>query len=108
MDLVKKLGHCFQQMQTECFIPDLVTFISIFKACGITWYLHIGEEVHAKAETLGLLVKKEVILVTASVDIYVKHGALEKAQKVFHKLPTRYVSSGNAHMAGYTHLAELK
>ena len=73
--------------------PDLVTLIYILKACGITGHLHIGDKVHAKAETLGLLVIKEIILVTALVYIYVNYGALENAQKVFNKLPTRNVAS---------------
>ncbi|KAH7428661.1 hypothetical protein KP509_09G010600 [Ceratopteris richardii] len=92
--------RCFEQMQIEGFSPTSVTFTCILEACGSIGALEKGEEVFyeiAKQE----LFENNIVLGTATVDMFAKCGALSKAQQVFQNLPSRDVVSWNALIAGY-------
>ncbi|KAI5083629.1 hypothetical protein GOP47_0003372 [Adiantum capillus-veneris] len=91
---------CFQQMQSEGFSPDAITYTCILKACGSTLDIDIGTKIHDDIASQGLL-QKHVVLGTTLVDMYAKCGALQKAQKVLEELPVRNVVSWNALIAGY-------
>ncbi|KAI5067706.1 hypothetical protein GOP47_0018234 [Adiantum capillus-veneris] len=62
--------------------------------------VEIGKEIHKEIVSQGLL-KDNVVLGNALIDMYAKCGALLKAQKAFDTLPVRDVVSWNALIAGY-------
>ena len=92
---------CFMNMQEVGVRPDVVTYVSILKACGIVGSLKVGEDIHAIVRKQGLL-EKYGIIVSALVDMYFKCGAVEKAQEVFEKLHVPDVASWNTLITGYT------
>ncbi|KAH7284539.1 hypothetical protein KP509_34G058900 [Ceratopteris richardii] len=96
-----KALHCYEMMQFDGFNPDIVTFISILKACAATGAIHKGQELHIKIAQSGLL-KKEIEIENALIDMYAKCGSLNKAHKVFQGLPLRDEISWNTMIAGYT------
>ncbi|KAH7366424.1 hypothetical protein KP509_18G077400 [Ceratopteris richardii] len=93
--------NCFEQMQSEGLSPNIVTFISILKACGSIRALDKGEQVHEEISRQGLL-GKDCALGNALVDMYAKCGDLKKAQQVFEELPSRDVVTWSALISGYT------
>jgi pentatricopeptide repeat protein len=70
------------------------------KACGNTRAAGIGQEIHDKIVMRGLL-KTDIALGNALVDMYVKCGMLAKAQEVLKELPTNNVISWSSLIAGY-------
>ena len=98
------LGHqaleCFAKMRDEGVHPSAITYACLLKACGIVRFLDVGECLDIEIRKQGLL-KKDVVLGTALVDMYSKCGALEKAQEVFDELLIRNVVTWNALITGY-------
>jgi pentatricopeptide repeat protein len=97
-----KALQCFRQMRDAGVCPNVVTYITVLKACGIVGCLEIGVEIDAEVRKQGLL-QKEVSLGNALVDMYCKCGAVERAHDVFEELPVRNIVTWNALIAGYTH-----
>ena len=91
---------CFPKMQDEGVRPNLVTYVCILKACGAVKSLEMGVGIHREVRKQGLL-KKEVVLGNALVDMYSKCGELKKSREVFEQLPLRDVISWNALITGY-------
>ncbi|KAH7426697.1 hypothetical protein KP509_10G012900 [Ceratopteris richardii] len=79
--------NCFERMQEAGFSPNAATFTCILKACGSIGAAEKGEAVHHAVYGQGLL-KKDVVLGTALVDMYAKLGALANAQEVFDEIST--------------------
>ena len=98
---------CFQRMQKEGCSPNPVTFVCLLKACSNIRAAEKGREIHAVVVTEGLL-KNNVIVGTALVDMYAKCGALGKAQESFNSLPVRSIISWNALIAGYVQYGYVK
>ncbi|KAI5081375.1 hypothetical protein GOP47_0004558 [Adiantum capillus-veneris] len=92
--------RCFERMQQEGHSPDEVTYACILKACGNFKAIEKGEEIHDEILRQGLL-RRNIVLGTALVDMYAKCGDLAKAQQVLQKLPVRDVVAWNALIAGY-------
>ncbi|KAI5063605.1 hypothetical protein GOP47_0022152 [Adiantum capillus-veneris] len=93
---------CFNQMQSEGIIADEVTYACILKACAVIGAVDKGKQIHDEISMQGLL-EHHVGLGGALVDMYVKCGALDQAQSVLQKLPSRNVVSWSALIAGYAH-----
>ena len=91
---------CFEQMQKEGLALNDDTFICILKACGNFGAIDKGKEIHEEIATLGLL-KKNILLGTTLVNMYVKCDAFEKAHQVLEELPIRDTVSWNALICGY-------
>ena len=104
-------GHdslrCFKQMQDEGLSPDVITFVGILKACGSLGFMERGEEIYMRARSEKLF-KKNVVLGTTIVDMYVKCGVLAKAQEFFDELKLEDVICWNALMAGYGQLGQAE
>ncbi|KAH7420545.1 hypothetical protein KP509_13G011700 [Ceratopteris richardii] len=92
----------YEKMHAENQCPDTLTYISVLQACGVMGSLENGQKIHDEISMLGLL-KKNLVLGTALVDMYVKCGAFVKAQHVFNEIPSRDVACWNALMVGYAH-----
>ncbi|KAI5061774.1 hypothetical protein GOP47_0024279 [Adiantum capillus-veneris] len=95
----KALG-CFQRMQSEGLSPTVITYTCMLKACGTTQDVAMGKKIHDEIASQGLL-KKDVVLGNALVDMYAKCGVLVKAQEVLDELPVRNVVSWSALIAGF-------
>ena len=90
----------YTQMRQEGIVADRVIFLGVLKACGSIGAIDKGKEIHNLISNKGLL-KKDVMLGTAVVDMYAKCGVLEKAHQVLEGLPIRNVFSWSALIAGY-------
>ena len=97
---------CFSRMQEEGISPDLLTFSSILKACGNIGSVEKGKEIHAKIS--NNLLKKDITLGTALIDMYVKCRALSKAQELFDDLTIPDTIAWNALIAGYAQIGQVK
>ena len=92
--------ECFGRMQSEGLLPDVVTYLSILKACGSSGAIDQGKKIHDVIVSKGLL-KQDIVLGNALVDMYVKCGMLAKAQQVLNEIPVRDGVSWNTLIAGY-------
>ena len=91
---------CFEQMKNEDLSPDNIAFVCALKACGHIGNIDKGERIHNEILTRGLL-KKDIVIGTALVDMYVKCDMLGTARVVHEKLHCRDVVSWNSLVAGY-------
>ena len=98
---------CYAKMQDEGIMPDVVTYACVLKACGSIGSVDKGEEIHGEVHNKGLL-KDNIMLGNALVDMYSKFGMLEKAYRVFDDLPFYDVVSWNVLLSGYAQLCEVK
>ncbi|KAH7438788.1 hypothetical protein KP509_04G031200 [Ceratopteris richardii] len=92
--------NSFQQMQSEGLSPDSVTYGCVLKACAISGALDKGKQFHTEISGKNLL-KDNITLSTALIDMYAKCGALLEAQRVFDELAPRDVISWSALISGY-------
>ncbi|KAI5079220.1 hypothetical protein GOP47_0006891 [Adiantum capillus-veneris] len=93
---------CFKLMQSEGLSPDAFTFACILKACANTKALRKGQEIHAHISSMRLL-EADSVVANALVDMYVRCGALQKAQEVFDELSNRGVCLWNTIISAYAH-----
>ncbi|KAH7284926.1 hypothetical protein KP509_33G002700 [Ceratopteris richardii] len=91
---------CFEQMQIDGILPDVVTLVFSLKACGISQNNEKGRMIHAAIETQERL-RTSIILGNALVDMYGKCGMTLEAEQVFEKLPICDIVSWNALATGY-------
>ncbi|KAH7297578.1 hypothetical protein KP509_25G002100 [Ceratopteris richardii] len=96
----EKVLVCFEQLIGEGLIPDVVTFLCMLKACGVTKAISKGKQVHAEVVRQGFL-KGDTSLGNALVDMYAKWGALTEARQVFDELPNRNIISWTILITGY-------
>ncbi|KAI5066526.1 hypothetical protein GOP47_0019150 [Adiantum capillus-veneris] len=91
---------CFEQMQHQGLTLDATTFTCVLKACGSIRASDKGAKIYDEICRRGLL-RKDIILGTAVVDMYAKCGALARAQQALDELPTRNVISWTSLITGY-------
>jgi pentatricopeptide repeat protein len=96
---------CFKEMQDMGISPDEVTYLCTLKACGIVGFLKIGENIVVEIRKQGLL-KDNIMLGTALVDMYSKCGASDIALEVFEQLPVKNVVSWSTLITLYAHLGQ--
>jgi pentatricopeptide repeat protein len=87
-------------MKDEGIPPDVVTFICILKVCGSTGAIEKGKAIHEEIESRRLL-KRDVMLGNALVDMYAKCGMLARAEQTLDELPIRNAVSWSAVIMGY-------
>lgn len=92
--------NCLELMKLEGVTPNEVTFACALRACGETGADEKGEDIHNEIVRKGLL-GEDGVLLTALINMYVKCGALSKAQQVLDELSVQDVVSWNALIAGY-------
>ncbi|KAH7446147.1 hypothetical protein KP509_01G041400 [Ceratopteris richardii] len=98
----EKALEIFNQMQSSRFMPNAVTFSCILKACGTIGCLDKGQEIHAMLLRQPVF-EEDFMVSTALVDMYVKCGALKRAQEIFDEIPVWDIVTWNALIAGYVH-----
>ena len=96
----EKALSCFQKMREEGLAPDAITFVCILKSCSSMGNIEMGEEICAEICKTGLL-RKDMLLQTALVDMYAKCGMIEKSRQMFDEPPKRSIESWNALISGY-------
>ena len=99
--------NCFKEMQNSGFSPNAMTLASSLKACGSVGAAEKGKELHLEILRKGLL-KRDLILGTALVDMYAKCGMLRRAQDVFNNLPYRDIVLWNSLISGYAQVGEIE
>ncbi|XP_057847768.2 pentatricopeptide repeat-containing protein At2g22070 isoform X1 [Cryptomeria japonica] len=97
--LVEKALETFKQMQLAGVKPNSTTFVSILPACAKVGALKQGIVLHQWIVESGLL--SDFVVASALIDMYAKHGSIEKARKLFDKMSQRDAVSWNAMIAGY-------
>ncbi|KAH7443638.1 hypothetical protein KP509_02G043000 [Ceratopteris richardii] len=75
----------FSQMRQQGLSPSSVTFCCILKACGNLRVLDRGQEIHTELVEKKLL-EKNAMLGAVLVDMYMKCGAVAKAEESFSEL----------------------
>ena len=103
--LGKEALKCFKEMQDARISPDVMSYVFILKACAITGSSDKGEHIHVEVDRLGLL-REDIVLGNAIIDMYIKCGMLAKAKEVLYKLPMRDPVSWTALIAGYAQHGE--
>eukprot|EP01018_Ginkgo_biloba_P031778 Gb_10324 [translate_table: standard] len=89
----------FREMQLTGVKPNPETFASVLPACANLGTVEHGEEIHEEIIRSGF--QSNVFVGSALVDMYIKCKSIEKARKVFDKMPNRNVVSWNTMVAGY-------
>ncbi|KAI5063595.1 hypothetical protein GOP47_0022142 [Adiantum capillus-veneris] len=96
---------CFDEMLHKGLSPNAMTFTSILKACGDLKAAERGEQIHAEISRQGLLGSDDVLR-NALVHMYVKCGALSKAQQILETLSSQDVCCWSALIVGYAQKGE--
>ncbi|KAI5056072.1 hypothetical protein GOP47_0029593 [Adiantum capillus-veneris] len=98
-DKVEEALACFEQLQCDSLSPDTVTYNIILRGCGNVVAAGMGEKIHDRISRQGLL-KKDTVLGTALLHMYVQCGDLTKARQVLEEIPVQDVASWNALIGG--------
>jgi pentatricopeptide repeat protein len=93
--------EAFEQMQKDGFSPSPSTFVSVLKACGHVGAIDKGFQLHSMILKDRFLLRSNLVLGNALVDMYAKCGALDKAEEVFEGLPMLDVISWTSLISGY-------
>ncbi|XP_057860968.1 pentatricopeptide repeat-containing protein At3g63370, chloroplastic-like [Cryptomeria japonica] len=95
----EKAVEIFKQMQMVGVKPNSTTFASILPACANMGALDVGTRIHQSIIESGYL--SNVIIANALIYMYAKCGSVEKAHKLFEKIPERNVISWTAMIVGH-------
>ena len=91
--------HSLEQIELECVTFDPVTILCSLKAYGRLGFIDKGREIHIQLVKLGL--DSTSIIGNGLMDMYVQHGDLEEALKVFNESSVRDVVSWNLLITAY-------
>ncbi|KAJ7531823.1 hypothetical protein O6H91_14G060500 [Diphasiastrum complanatum] len=89
----------FTDLQQQDINPNVVTFLSLLKACTDLQSLDDAKPVLAEIKKTGL--ESNALVGNTLVDMFAKCGSLEKAEEAFANLSERNVVSWNALISGY-------
>ncbi|XP_057826060.1 pentatricopeptide repeat-containing protein At4g39530 [Cryptomeria japonica] len=95
----KEASSVFGQMQGLGIRPDEYTFSSLVSICSYLGSLGLGMGIHEDIIRRGF--QSNVFVGNSLIDMYVKCGQMDRARKVFDKMPERDVVSWNVMTAGY-------
>ncbi|CBI16904.3 unnamed protein product, partial [Vitis vinifera] len=89
----------FKEMQKAGVGVSQSTFASVFRSCAGLSALRLGSQLHGHA--LKTDFGTDVVIGTATLDMYMKCNNLSDAQKLFNSLPNHNLQSYNAIIVGY-------
>lgn len=89
----------FREMQKAGVVPDEVTMVSVISACAASGALDVGRWVHSYIDKK--LIKKDLELSTALINMYAKCGCVEKAKQVFDTMPVRDAKAWSSMIVGF-------
>lgn len=95
----KEAFECFVQMLQEGIKPDVITYLSILKACSSTAVLKHGKQIHEYIITSGY--KSDVYVGNGLIDMYSNCGSMADAHDVFVRMVKWNVVSWNMLISGY-------
>ncbi|XP_057844167.1 pentatricopeptide repeat-containing protein At2g03880, mitochondrial [Cryptomeria japonica] len=102
----EKALSLFDKMKRKGVKPDSTTFATILPACAKLAALELGTEIHQDIIQSG--VDSDVVLESALVDMYAKCASLDKARKVFDRMPERNTFSWTSMVGGYAKNGQAK
>ncbi|KAL3367323.1 hypothetical protein AABB24_011851, partial [Solanum stoloniferum] len=89
----------FHRMGEENVRPNDVTMMAVLSACGKKLDLEFGRWVHAFIKRNGI--RESLILDNAILDMYMKCGSIEDAERLFHKMGEKDIVSWTTMLVGY-------
>ncbi|XVE70070.1 hypothetical protein DITRI_Ditri10aG0042300 [Diplodiscus trichospermus] len=89
----------FCQMTTYGHHPDGITIASLLSGCSQLGYLQFGKKLHSFALRNNLEV--ENFIATALIDMYIKCGSIELAERVFNSIKEPCLATWNTIITGY-------
>lgn len=95
----------FRRMEEENFRPNDVTLIGVLSACGKKGDLEFGRWVHLYIKRERI--KGNSILNNAILDMYVKCGSVEEAERLFDRMEDRDIISWTIMLVGYTRMGNF-
>ncbi|KAM0065215.1 putative tetratricopeptide-like helical domain superfamily [Helianthus debilis subsp. tardiflorus] len=90
----------YRQMYEDGILPDEVTMIGMISCCAQSENLNLGMEFHRYVENNKI--KMTVPLVNALMDMYMKCGDMETAERLFNKMTVKTSVSWTTMIAGYS------
>ncbi|WMV36074.1 hypothetical protein MTR67_029459 [Solanum verrucosum] len=91
--------HLFKNMQKGGVGVSQSTYASVFRSCAGLSDLKFGSQLHG--HSLKTDFGSDVIVATATLDMYAKCNSLSDAKKVFNLLPSHNLQSYNALIVGF-------
>lgn len=89
----------FKKMQREGIGVSQSTYASVFRSCaGLSAY-KLGTQLHGHA--IKAHFDSDVLVGTATLDMYAKCGSMSDARKLFNSMPNHNLQSYNAIIVGY-------
>lgn len=89
----------FCQMRMSGHSPDAITIASLLAGCSEVGFLQFGERLHNYVFRNNL--EMEDFLETSLIDMYIKCGRLESAERVFRSIKEPCLATWNAMISGY-------
>ncbi|KAH7404449.1 hypothetical protein KP509_15G026200 [Ceratopteris richardii] len=97
--LSQQAWECLELMKSYGLSPDNVTFMGTLKASTIAQDVSMGRDIHSYIVKFGF--EEDTSINNTLVDMYMKVGLLDDAQKVFNEIPEQTTVSWNALLSGY-------
>ncbi|OMO72388.1 hypothetical protein CCACVL1_17832 [Corchorus capsularis] len=98
-------AHCiifYLQMLQHSVVPNKFTFPCLIRACCLGNAVEEGAQIHAHIFKFGFAT--DVFCLNNLIHMFVNFQALEKARRIFDKMPSRDVVSWTTLMSGYAQL----
>ncbi|CDP11754.1 unnamed protein product [Coffea canephora] len=96
----------FQKMCSSGFEPNEVTMIAVCSACSLKGDLTLARSVHELVARKG--VKCSLNLMNSILDMHVKCGDLDKAEKIFQEMEVKDVFSWTSMINGYAKNGDIE